>query len=210
MSHVRDSPPTLIIFGCIPCAAIYTARRRFWHKSPVIGISDGVLYTFICTLDIFLSWWLHLSSVCLLQAELRVGENCKNVIQSIQALLMGSGLLPFLDAVTVTGPSLYIVHQMFWERLVQPQLTFKTQIPRSAGLRLLLPMKLHIFKKPYPSMVTIKGRGKDLLLNGLGDAFKDLWMPNLVHAQVIRAMYLLESNVGFNQWDPSLGVLISC
>jgi hypothetical protein len=42
---------------------------------------------------------------------------------------MGSGLLPFPDAVTVTGPSLYIVHQTFWKRSVQPRLAFKTQIP---------------------------------------------------------------------------------
>jgi hypothetical protein len=51
----------------------------------------------------------------------------------------------------------------------------------------------------YPSMVTIEGRGKDHMPNGLGDTFDDLWMPDLVCSQAIRVRYLLESNLGFNQ-----------
>jgi hypothetical protein len=57
-------------------------------------------------------------------------------------------------------------------------------------------------------MVTIVGRGKDKLPNGLGDSFDDLQMPDLVHTQAIRASSLLESDTGFNQWDPSSGMCV--
>jgi hypothetical protein len=45
----------------------------------------------------------------------------------------------------------------------------------------------------------INGRGKDRSPNGLGDEFQDLWYDDLVHAQAIRASFLLESNVGFDR-----------
>jgi hypothetical protein len=63
----------------------------------------------------------------------------------------------------------------------------------------LLPKKAYIFNKTYPPMVAIEGRGEDCTLNRLSDTFDDLLMPNLVHAHAIRATYLLESNIGFNQ-----------
>jgi hypothetical protein len=65
-----------------------------------------------------------------------------------------------------------------------------------------------VYNKLYHSLVTIEGRGKDRTPNGMGDTFDDLWMLDLLYAQVIRASYLLESNTSFNQWNPSLGVCV--
>jgi hypothetical protein len=42
--------------------------------------------------------------------------------------------------------------------------------------------------------------GKDRSPNGLGDKFQDLWFDDLVHAQAIRALFLLESNAGFDRF----------
>jgi hypothetical protein len=47
-------------------------------------------------------------------------------------------------------------------------------------------------------MVTIVGRGKDQTPNSLGDLFEDPWFKDLVHAQAVQALFLLESNSGFN------------
>jgi hypothetical protein len=47
-------------------------------------------------------------------------------------------------------------------------------------------------------MVSIVRRGKDCSPNGLGDSFEDLWFEDLVHAQAIRASFLLESNTGYD------------
>lgn len=47
-------------------------------------------------------------------------------------------------------------------------------------------------------MVLIIGRGKDRSPNGLGDGFKDLWFNDLVQVQAARALFLLESNTGFD------------
>ena len=54
--------------------------------------------------------------------------------------------------------------------------------------------------RPYPSLVTINGRGKDRSPKGLSDDFGDLWYDDLVQAQAIRASYLLESNAGFDAY----------
>jgi hypothetical protein len=48
-----------------------------------------------------------------------------------------------------------------------------------------LPKKTQIWNKDYPSLVTINGRGKDCLPNGLGDDFSDLWFDDLVQVQAI-------------------------
>jgi hypothetical protein len=58
--------------------------------------------------------------------------------------------------------------------------------------------KTHIWNKDYPSLVTITRRGKDHMPNGLGDTFEDLWFDDLVHAQAIRASFLLVSNAGYD------------
>jgi hypothetical protein len=55
--------------------------------------------------------------------------------------------------------------------------------------------------------VTINGRGKDHLPNGLGDEFQDLWYNNLVQAQAIRASFMLESITGFDRLPPLLFVV---
>jgi uncharacterized coiled-coil protein SlyX len=47
--------------------------------------------------------------------------------------------------------------------------------------------------------VTINGRGKDRSPKGLADDFQDLWYDDLVQAQAIRALFLLESNTGFDR-----------
>jgi hypothetical protein len=59
-------------------------------------------------------------------------------------------------------------------------------------------LKTCIWNKNYPLMVMVIGRVKDHLPNGLGDAFKDLWFKDLVHAQAIRALFLLESNTRYD------------
>jgi hypothetical protein len=61
-----------------------------------------------------------------------------------------------------------------------------------------LPSKTQVWNKDYLSLVTISGRGKDCSPNGLGDSFEDLWFANLVHAQAIRASFLLGSNTGYD------------
>jgi hypothetical protein len=63
---------------------------------------------------------------------------------------------------------------------------------KRAGMSLL--KKTWVWNKDYPSIVTIARRGKDHSPKGLGDAFEDLWFEDLVHAQAIRALFLLESN----------------
>jgi hypothetical protein len=57
-----------------------------------------------------------------------------------------------------------------------------------------LPKKIRNGNRPYPSLVTINGRGKDRSPKGLVDDFQDLWYDDLVQAQAIRASFLLESN----------------
>jgi hypothetical protein len=57
---------------------------------------------------------------------------------------------------------------------------------------------MHVWNWDYPSLVTITGQGKDCLPNGLGDGFEDLWFEDLVHAQAIQTLFLLESNAGFD------------
>jgi hypothetical protein len=47
--------------------------------------------------------------------------------------------------------------------------------------------------------VTINGKGKDCSPKGIADDFQDLWYDNLVQAQAIRALFLLESNAGFDR-----------
>jgi hypothetical protein len=49
-----------------------------------------------------------------------------------------------------------------------------------------------------PGLSVINGRGKDRSPNGLGDSFDDLWFNDLVQAQAIRALFLIESNTGFD------------
>jgi hypothetical protein len=69
-----------------------------------------------------------------------------------------------------------------------------------------LPKKIHNRNRPYPSLVTINGRGKDHSPKGLSDDFGDLWYDDLVQAQAIRASFLLESNTSFDRCSPhSLG-----
>jgi hypothetical protein len=69
-----------------------------------------------------------------------------------------------------------------------------------------LPKKIRGGNHPYPSLITINGRGKDRSPKGLADDFQDLWYDDLVQAQAIRASFLLESNAGFNRCSPhSLG-----
>jgi hypothetical protein len=65
-----------------------------------------------------------------------------------------------------------------------------------------LPKKVHNGNRPYPSLVTINGRGKDWSPKGLADDFQDLWYDNLVQAQAIQALFLLESNAGFDRCSP--------
>ena len=62
-----------------------------------------------------------------------------------------------------------------------------------------LPKKTRVGNWNYPSLVTINARGKDCTPNGLGDEFSDLWFDNLIQAQAIRALFLLESNHGFDR-----------
>jgi hypothetical protein len=62
-----------------------------------------------------------------------------------------------------------------------------------------LPKKVQNGNRPYPSLVTINGRGKDQSPKGLADDFQDLWYDDLVQAQAIRASFLLESNAGFDR-----------
>ena len=62
----------------------------------------------------------------------------------------------------------------------------------------MLLKKTRVWNKDYPSMVLIIGRGKDRSPNGLGDGFKDLWFNDLVQVQAARALFLLESNTGFD------------
>jgi hypothetical protein len=70
-----------------------------------------------------------------------------------------------------------------------------------------LPKKVQNGNHPYPSLVTINGRGKDRSPKGLADDFQDLWYGDLVQAQAIRASFLLESNAGFDRCSPhSLGL----
>jgi hypothetical protein len=64
---------------------------------------------------------------------------------------------------------------------------------------MFLPKKTQVWNRNYPSLVTINGRGKDHLPNGLGDKFPDLWFDDLVQAQAIRALFLLESNASFDR-----------
>jgi hypothetical protein len=61
-----------------------------------------------------------------------------------------------------------------------------------------LPKKTHVWNGDYPSLVAINGRGKDHSPNGLGDSFDNLWFDDLVQAQAIRALFLLESNAGYD------------
>jgi hypothetical protein len=61
-----------------------------------------------------------------------------------------------------------------------------------------LPKKTRVWNRDYPSMVSIFGQGKGHSPNGLGDGFEDLWFKDLVHAQAIRASFLLESNTGYD------------
>jgi hypothetical protein len=62
-----------------------------------------------------------------------------------------------------------------------------------------LPKKIQNGNHPYPSLITINGRGKDHSPKGLVDEFQDLWYNNLVQAQAIQASFLLESNAGFDR-----------
>jgi hypothetical protein len=62
-----------------------------------------------------------------------------------------------------------------------------------------LPKKVRNGNRPYPSLVTINGRGKDCSPKGLADNFQDLWYDNLVQAQAIQASFLLESNARFDR-----------
>jgi hypothetical protein len=48
-----------------------------------------------------------------------------------------------------------------------------------------LPKKIRNGNCPYPSLVTINGRGKDRSPKGLADDFQDLWYDDLVQAQAI-------------------------
>jgi hypothetical protein len=66
------------------------------------------------------------------------------------------------------------------------------------------PKKVWNGNRPYPSLITIDGRGKDRSPKGLEDNFQDLWYDDLVHAQAIWASYLLESNAGFDRLPPLL------
>jgi hypothetical protein len=70
-----------------------------------------------------------------------------------------------------------------------------------------LPKNIRGGNHPYPSLVTINGRGKDYSPKGLADDFQDLWYDDLVQAQAIRSSFLLESNAGFDRCSPhSLGL----
>ena len=62
-----------------------------------------------------------------------------------------------------------------------------------------LPKRTWVGNRNYPSLVTINARGKDRTPNGLGDEFPDLWFDDLVQGQAIRALFLLESNHGFDR-----------
>jgi hypothetical protein len=62
-----------------------------------------------------------------------------------------------------------------------------------------LPKKIRNGNHPYPSLVTINRRGKDCSPKGLAGNFQDLWYDDLVQAQVIWALFLLESNPGFDR-----------
>jgi hypothetical protein len=62
-----------------------------------------------------------------------------------------------------------------------------------------LPKKIWNGNRPYPSLVTINGRGKDRSPKGLADDFQDLWYDDLVQTQAIWALFLLESNIGFDR-----------
>jgi hypothetical protein len=63
-----------------------------------------------------------------------------------------------------------------------------------------LPLKTWVWNNDYPSTVTIVGQGKDQTPNSLGDCFEDIWLDDLIHAQAVRASFLLESNAGFDLW----------
>jgi hypothetical protein len=65
---------------------------------------------------------------------------------------------------------------------------------------MFLPKKTQVWNRDYLSLVTINGRGKDCSPNGLGDKFPDLWFDDLVQAQAIRALFLLESDAGFDTY----------
>jgi hypothetical protein len=65
---------------------------------------------------------------------------------------------------------------------------------RLKGEGRLLPKKTRVWNKDYLSLVSINGRGKDHSPNGLGDDFQDLWYNDMVQAQAIRALFLVESN----------------
>jgi hypothetical protein len=65
--------------------------------------------------------------------------------------------------------------------------------------RTSLPKKIRNGNHPYPSLVTINGRGKDQSPKGLEDDFQDLWYNDLVQAQAIWALFLLESNADFDR-----------
>jgi hypothetical protein len=58
--------------------------------------------------------------------------------------------------------------------------------------------KTCVWDQDHPFLVTTNRRGRDWSHNGLGDAFEDLWFNNLIHAQAIWALFLLESNAGFD------------
>jgi hypothetical protein len=62
-----------------------------------------------------------------------------------------------------------------------------------------LPKKIQNGNHPYPSLITINGRGKDCSPKGLVDDFQYLWYNDLVQAQAIQASFLLESNAGFDR-----------
>ena len=64
---------------------------------------------------------------------------------------------------------------------------------------MFLPKKNCVWNQNYPSLVMINARGKDCSPNGLGDEFPDLWFDDLVQAQAIWALFLLESNAGFDR-----------
>ena len=62
-----------------------------------------------------------------------------------------------------------------------------------------LPKKTWVGNHNYLSLVMINARGKDRTPNSLGDEFSDLWFDDLVQVQAIRALFLLESNHGFDR-----------
>jgi hypothetical protein len=71
-----------------------------------------------------------------------------------------------------------------------------------------LPKKTCIWNRDYLSLVSINGGGKDCSPNSWGDEFSDLWFDDLVQVQAIRALFLLESNAGFDVYALSILCLI--